>query len=237
MTWIVSLLLAAQAFAAQATNPAIPFFKQLYPLSDPYQKLVDNKGNGYEDLYGVRNFRVVLYGVMYRGGANNAYNKHGQRPNSNPLPNEGLINLCEEGFSKSFYMYTTNYATAPHEVLCKSRLSKNTRLNYLQKSPIGSPANVKEILKAVYTTIYSQTDGPVYIHCWNGWHASGLASALALRQFCGMSKEAAVEYWNRNIDGNDSSSYDRIRQQIRDFQPYAELQIPADVQAQICPTL
>lgn len=72
------------------------------PTSYPSDKLVDNTGEGYDALYGTRNVRAVLNGVYYRGGANNYYNKHLKRKNSNPLPDEGLLHLCEEGFRLRF---------------------------------------------------------------------------------------------------------------------------------------
>ena len=42
------------------------FYRQRYGLKNPYDKLVDNLGNGYENLYGIRNLRVVLHGIYYR---------------------------------------------------------------------------------------------------------------------------------------------------------------------------
>ena len=44
------------------------FYHARYKLTDPYAKAVDNHGDGFEDLYGVRNFREVLKGVLFRGG-------------------------------------------------------------------------------------------------------------------------------------------------------------------------
>ena len=70
-------------------------YRARYRLADATQKLVDNKGNGYENLYGVRNFRAVLGGIYYRGGANNAYHRTNKRGNENPLPSDGLQNLTE----------------------------------------------------------------------------------------------------------------------------------------------
>ena len=78
--------------------------------------------------------------------------------------------------------------------------------------------------------------GPIYMHCWNGWHASGLASALALRQFCGMNSKDAVSYWDKNTDGNNTDpNFESIRQSIRDFVPWAEFKITPEVRERICP--
>jgi hypothetical protein len=207
-----------------------------YPLKDTHTKLVDNRGNGFAALYGVRNFRAVLNGVVYRGGANNAYNKYGARDNNNPLPTLGLQNLCKEGFSAGVYLYATNYSTAPHELDCQSNIdqSKN-HFSYKQYNPTTN-AGITAIFDAVMKSISDPSVGPVYLHCWNGWHASGLASALVLRQFCGMSADAAAKYWDLNTDGAPvDSSYSAIRDRIRAFQPKAGYQLTTAQKKAICP--
>ena len=207
-----------------------------YVLKDTHTKLVDNRGNGFEALYGVRNFRAVLNGVVYRGGGNNAYNKYGVRANNNPLPTLGLTNLCKEGFSTGVYLYSTNYATAPKAVDCASNLTKaKTHLDYKQFNPTTT-AGIKSILDTVYASIKDPSRGPVYLHCWNGWHASGLASAIVLRQFCGMSASAAVAYWDLNTDGTAvDSSYSGIRDRVRAYVPRAGYEISAAMKKDICP--
>jgi hypothetical protein len=216
----------------------IHYYQNRYPLTNPYDKLVNNHGDGNENLYGVRNFRAVLNGVVYRGGANNTYNKHQKRPNQNPLPNEGLIHLCEEGFGTAVYLYTTNYKTAPKATTCKSVLKQPQTLHYIQESPHLSNAAARRVLNLIYTRLTSTTDHrPIYMHCWNGWHASGLISAYTLRQFCGYTVDQAVNYWNRNADGNNvGSAYDRLRTKIRAFKPDPDMIIDKDLQTKICPT-
>lgn len=200
-----------------------------YPLKDTHTKLVDNQGNGYEQLYGTRNFRMVLDGIIYRGGANNAYHRTHKRANKNPLPEDGLKNLCEEGFSLAVYLYTTNYKTASKTTNCGT----NT-LTYLQISPLEK-AGQFNILKLIYNIIKDPKQGPIYTHCWNGWHASGLISALALRQFCDMNGVDAVAYWSLNTDGTGgSSSYNKHRSTIRNFIPFKELEITEEEKAKIC---
>ena len=207
-------------------------FDLRYQLKNTDEKLVDNLGDNYESLYGVRNFRTVLRGLVYRGGANNAYNKYGKRDNMNPLPDLGIRNLCSEGFSKSVYLYTTNYESAPKFHNCQNYESVQTRFDYVQMTG-RDEKNTEPFLKMVYDLIQSESGGPIYLHCWNGWHASGLVSALILRQFCDYSSADALSYWIRNTDGN-SSGYEEIKARIKGFQPLQKFKISKEIQAQIC---
>lgn len=212
------------------------FYKTRYGLGDIYAKLVDNRGNGFEPLYGVRNMRVVLNGILYRGGANNVFNVHQKRPNDNPLPNEGLDHLCEEGFSTSVYLYEKNYETAPKLTRCTSVFKVSNELDYRQLSPLSSEVDARAVLKIIYDRLMSNSDqSPIYLHCWNGWHASGFISALSLRQFCGLNESQAVSYWDRNTDGyNTEPKYESIRRKIRNFKPFQEFQISAELKRKIC---
>ena len=223
---------------AQDLKPSTDFYQSRYPLQDVFTKLVNNRGDGFEALYGTRNFRAVLSGVVYRGGANNAYNKYKKRDNSNPLPPEGLENLCKEGFATAIYLYPTNYELAAHSAACQSvRTGQDHSLQYLQKSPFNSSQR-KEMLRLVRDILSGNTEGPLYLHCWNGWHASGFISALILRQYCGFTAEQAVDYWNKNTDGvNVGSAYDSIREQLRKFTPIAELTVSDDIRGRVCPQI
>ena len=46
----------------------------------------------------------LLKGVLFRGGANNSYNRNGVRGNKNPLPQNGLANICVAGFQTAIYL-------------------------------------------------------------------------------------------------------------------------------------
>lgn len=218
-----------------APNELLDVFHQWkihYKATEPYTKLTDNKGLGDEDLYGTRNFRVVLHGVYYRGGANNKYHRDHPRDNMNPLPNDGLKNLCEEGFSTAIYYYATNYSTAPKITNCGSGVNKNA-VNYKQLNALTS-ANHKTILQMIHDRIKGKLPGPIYGHCWNGWHASGLIAAISLRQFCNWTAAEAKAYWRKNTDGN-TSGYEKVEAMVTDFKPIASLKISAEEQAAICP--
>lgn len=211
-------------------------FAEPYGLSTANEKLVDNHGDGYAPLYGTRNVRAVLSGVLYRGGANNAYHHSNPRNNQNPLPDDGLMNLCQEGFSQAIYLYPTRFATAPHSISCRTNSGAANHLEYRQVSVLNlSGTGVHDFLEIFARAIRNPSEGPIYAHCWNGWHASGITGAYALRQFCGFDGEEAVAYWNKNTDGNDGSGYNGIRAKIRAFVPFEDLLLTDAERASICP--
>ncbi len=209
------------------------FYHNRYGLPGIDSKLVDDRGDGYENLYGVRNFREVLNGVLYRGGGNNLYNRNhkDRRSNRNPLPQEGVRNLCEEGFRHSIYLYPTNASKITPNNACASVRGAN-RMVYEQ---LGFQSHSRTILERIHAAILDPEQGPIYVHCWNGWHASGYVGALALKQFCDATGDEAVDYWVRNTDGN-SKGYQGHRDSIRGFVPYADLKINRSQQTRICPS-
>ncbi len=229
---------ATLTLPAQAGNLAdsVSSYQNRYHLDDVFEKRVDNRGEGFQDLYGTRNFRAVLNGIVYRGGANNKYHHTKPRSNSNPLPNDGLTNLCEEGFGTSVYLYTENYNSAPKITSCRTHAGDNNSLPYKQQSVLSSTSARDAVLQLVYQKITGTDHRPIYMHCWNGWHASGYISALVLRQFCGWSGSKAVAYWDRNTDGNNTESgFEGIRNRIRNFAPSPNLKISAATQELVCP--
>lgn len=224
-----------KAHALVSLEEGIEHFSKRYPVSDIYGKVTDNRGNGFPDLYGTRNLRMVLKGVLYRGGGNNYYHREGRRDNMNPLPEDGLLNLCREGFSHGVYLYTDNYDPTVNPYKCLARDESENQFNYLNYPTLLSPENLQRVMGVIYDQITNYR-GPIYVHCWNGWHASGYTSATALIQFCGMKNEDAVNYWDQNTDGNNTEpGYEKIRNRIRNFQAYPEYQIPKHIQALICP--
>lgn len=211
-------------------------FRTRYPLATASDKLVDNEGKGFLDLYGVRNFRAVLNGVYYRGGANNIFFEP-RRENSNPLPTAGLRNLCEEGFTRSVYLYSTRYESAPRTLRCKTKNGNENTIEYLQISPLHFRVDdLKALLTMIHQHAREPRRGPIYDHCWNGWHASGFVAATTLRQFCGFTGDQAVAYWNMGTDGNNKGShYDQIRSRIRAFKPFPELLLSPAEKLALCP--
>lgn len=233
--FLFSSFAQADDFSASAVTGGK--YRSRYKLKNASEKLIDNEGNGYDRLYGLRNMRSVLNGVYYRGGANNYFNKHKKRANTNPLPKEGLVNLCKAGFTRAVYFYDKNYETARKVTKCRLSDRTENTLEYLQISPLNY---VKEDLDRLHAYFFDHVRhprlGPIYGHCWNGWHASGYVAATTLRQFCDYSAEQAVAYWDVNTDGiNTEPGYENIRQAVRDFTPNPNMRLTAEEKKILCP--
>ena len=213
------------------------YYKKRYKEINLLSKITDNKGNGFDSLYGTRNLRPLLHGVAYRGGANNYFHKSEKRKNSNPLPKDGLNNLCVEGFSSSVYLYQSNWDSTLAKTDCKCINNTKNQLNYYQLNYFNAE-DVSKMLTLIYESALDKNKGPVYFHCWNGWHASGFISAIALKQFCGFTSLEAVNYWDLCTDGtNISPRYNSIRQKIKDFTPISHLILEDSIVGVICPPM
>jgi len=226
----LSLSLSTQTMALPVDQ--ITDYDNRYQLTTPEQKLINNKGDGYENLYGTRNFRVVLKGLLYRGGANNVNNKYGKKSNQNPLPQVALKNLCEESFKSAIYLYETNFKLSEKTTHCVDIKNNQNTLNYQQITAFDEK-NTNQFLEIIYDTIKEKIKSPIYIHCWNGWHASGLISTLALRQFCDYTADDALEYWIKNTDGN-SDGFNSIKRKIQNFKPIEKFKITRSEKEKIC---
>ena len=104
-----SLYLDSLLKAPPRVNLTPGYYQTRYIETDLMYKITDNKGDGFDSLYGTRNMRPILHGVAYRGGANNYYHKTDKRDNHNPIPLDGMHGLCQEGFSKGIYLYRENF--------------------------------------------------------------------------------------------------------------------------------
>lgn len=232
-----SLIIAAtMAFicshSLNAKDSRAEHYKNKYKAECLNQKITDNFGNGYDALYGTRNMRPVLHGVVYRGGANNFFHKTTKRDNRNPLPDEGLQHLADDGFSASVYLYPNNFDIARKEI----KASKGDhKMKYIQNSG-GSKPKLRNLLEMTKEVIDNHNYGPIYMHCWNGWHQSGYVSAAILMQFCDYSSDKAVEYWIENTDGANKG-YDHVKKKIMEFVPYDDLKISKEIQKDICPCM
>jgi len=220
----------------EAQNPEvsnkIEYYKNKYGKNCADEKITDNFGNGYDSLYGTRNMRTILYGIAYRGGANNFYHKTNKRDNHNPLPEDGLINLAGQGFSTAVYLYSTNFAGSKKYFV--NDKNKDT-LNYYQIC--GNNRNeLKKIMLMVKDVIDNPDKGPIYFHCWNGWHQSGYIASTILMQFCGITNEQAFDYWMKNTD-NVNKGYENVKKLVKTFKPFDDISFDESTKKKICPCL
>lgn len=174
--------------------------------------LMNNSATTHEKVDGLRDYRVVIPGVLYRGGNSGG----GQLP----LRANGLKSLCDKGFSQAVYMYPNGFESAPKPT-CD-----------LEYTTFGGGIKDRRLIHAYLSKVKAVIDGtkkgPLYIHCWNGWHASGEMAAYALMQFCGLNGEQAQAYWDANVPNG------RVTR-MRTFKTFDDLNISAEQAAKICP--
>lgn len=204
-----------------------------FGLDSAHVKGTNNSGVGDSALWGSRNLRVVLKNILYRGGGNNFHLKPSD-PQSfirNPLPLHGIRRLHETGFGSAWYLYSTNFETQyPQE-----RLDSLKRAGFeYECHPNLTDEVVVDFMVGIRGVIMSPNPKPMYIHCWNGWHQSGMLSAFTLMQFCGLSNQQALKYWEQNTDGN-YRGYAAVKSRILDYEPDSILEIPDSVRTKICP--
>ncbi len=210
--------------------------RRRYQLTTAKQTLVGDRGGGYDDLYGTRNVRAVLNGIFYRGGANNAFHGDATRANKNPLPEDALANLCKQGFGTAIYLYPHHFDTAAKATTCQTVDGREGHLEYEQISTQhGKRADLRIIFGQIVDHIHEPSLGPLFAHCWNGWHASGYLGAVVLRQFCGFSPDQGLRYWTLTAKGASNSDHDETKARITKFKPFPEYTLTAEERAAMCP--
>ncbi|OGU17576.1 MAG: hypothetical protein A2X61_15335 [Ignavibacteria bacterium GWB2_35_12] len=233
--YLLFFIISSVAFATDGikfsnVEDKIEYYKNKYGAKCLNDKITDNFGNGNDALYGTRNMRTILYGIAYRGGANNYYHKSCKRDNHNPLPEDGLMNLAKEGFSIAVYLYSRNFDSSKKFIV--DTKTKDT-LRYLQITG-SNRKTLRKVLELVSEVINEPEKGPVYFHCWNGWHQSGFISSAILMQFCGFSNQQALQYWLENTDGVNKG-YENVKSLIKNFKPFDDIKIDNKTQSKICP--
>ncbi len=205
-----------------------------FGLSAIEKRVIDNKGKGDSRFDGTRNFRPVLYDLVYRGGGNNLHLKD-TIPKYylwNPMPMYGLQQLSKIGFGKAVYLYSHNF----------DYWYPQNKLDALQKDGfeyICRP-QLNDYIDEYFADIMARANDPlpemVYIHCWNGWHQSGLLSAYTLMQFCDFSNQEALNYWETCTDGNHKG-FSKVKSNIRNYRPSEEYYFTAEQKEKYCPCL
>ena len=173
-----------------------------------------------ENIATLKHYRVVIPNVLYRGG-----NSHG---GNIPLKPEGFKELKKRNFSAATYMYTEGFDEKIHK-----KESFNQGVQYSTAAPSVRDPNAKSTVEFLtqLKDIIEQKKGPMYVHCWNGWHASGLMASIALMQFCNYTPEQAQDYWNANVPPRDKGIVKRMLK----FKVIDELRISPEDASRICP--
>ena len=140
-------------------------------------------------------------------------------------------NLCQEGFATAEFLYPRGFKSS---VVSCQHAGKPSSLNYF-----GAPFMSKRAETTILQTIHDHIDGsdhrPILVHCYNGWHASGYMSGIALRQFCAISGRDAWEYWKETAaPGAGVASEREICKSLHDFQPISSLKISSAAQSLLC---
>lgn len=173
--------------------------------------------------------RPVLKGALYRSGTP-----------SDPA----LQALCESGWKRVYSLYgehTTQTGPRNSSMLRHGRdvrtcQAENGQRNLEWRSaPSSRMRNLPAIFADIIDSVRNPEHGPVLVHCWNGLHYAGMVSALALRQFCGLTVEQAEAYWRANA--NRGANYPLIIANLQSFKPIPDLMLTPEEQAAVCPDL
>jgi hypothetical protein len=173
--------------------------------------------------------RPVLRGALYRSGT----------PSE-----EALAYLCESGWKRVYSLYgefTTQTGPKNQAMLRHGRdrrtcvSSEGQRALEWRAAPSSRMRNLPTIFRDIIDSVRNPDRGPVLVHCWNGLHYAGMVSALALRQFCGLSAEQAEAYWKANA--NRGANYPLILQNLHSFKPLPDLTLTPEEQQAVCPDL
>jgi len=201
--FLVGLLLSVSAGAA--------------PMESVNLTTQNKAANARYDLF---NYKTVMPGVLYRGGST------GPKGSKAPLSVKATAALCQDGFDAAVYAYSTGWKGDDKPIQCEGG-----QLTYTMKR-WDRPKEQRVVLEELRNIIV-EGKGAMYVHCYYGVHASGYIVTTALMQFCGLTPEQGVAYWNSNVA--KSIQYEKVQKMIRAFKPYEDLKISAAQQARVCP--
>jgi hypothetical protein len=168
---------------------------------------------------GLRDFREVLNGVLYRGGAAN-----GQKP----LTDTQLQAICNQNIRAAYYLYGSSSGERK-QVFCE-----NNSMSY-QDRFWEKKSDVKYIHDSILDSIRNQQK-PVLVHCWHGVHVTGYLSTTALMQFCEMPINKAIEYSKVGV-GDMKTWHQRIKPALLKFQRNTDsnYQLSEGEKNRVCP--
>ena len=202
------------------------------------KRFIDNSGKGDSSLLGTRNVRVVFPGLLYRGGGNNLDLKDSipKYYVQNPLPYYAIDNLNGAGFNKIYYLYSKNFNDRYDAFKIDSL--KSVGLDYVCR-PVISDTFLMEFYADLLSRVNNKIDNEkekVYIHCWNGWHQSGMLSALSLMQFCDFNSTQALKYWELCTE-NNYKGYNNVRTRIKEYKPLQGYEFTTSQKKMLCPCM
>lgn len=204
-------------------------FSSLSEQSNYYQNLLANPPNTYtitkskDFAKGEARPKAVLKGVFYFGGTDTKRDL---------LSNSYQQMLCKENFSQAYAVYTKVNKT----VKCDGN---NMAYNFFGQASIkdNGGAKVRTLLEQIYSIIKSNgSEGPIYLHCWYGVHASNTIAQIVQKQFCGISDDTAYSNWD-NVDLYNGLGKDDVAknlQKIANFTAYDDLKITEQEKATVC---
>jgi hypothetical protein len=160
-------------------------------------------------------------------------------------PSEEALNyLCEAGWKRVYSLYgeyTTQTGPRNQNMLHHGRdrrtcwASDGKRAIEWRAAPSSRLHSLPMIFRDIIDSVRNPDRGPVLVHCWNGLHYAGMVSALALRQFCGLTAQQAEAYWRANA--NRGANYPLIIANLHNFKPIPELTLTPEEQQAVCPNL
>jgi len=198
-----------------------------FGLDSLHKKLINNKGKGYDSLRDLRNMRVILKNLIYRGGNNNPASVQ------NPLTQQALSDLNKSGFNRVIYLYNKNFEKYYSPETLDSIATNG--LKYECKPRLDS-ININYILDLVDSRARNKSDSLIYLHCWNGWHQSGWIAAIILMQYCGFSNQQAVQYWAMNTDQN-YIGYDHVKKALMGYKLNSKYSFTPEQRQTYCPCM
>jgi hypothetical protein len=201
-------------------------FSAGWTLAEPYQTEAARPILSEDHL---PRLRPVMKGALYRSGT----------PSE-----EALSYLCESGWKRVYSLYgeyTTQTGPRNQNMLRHGRdrrlcaSTEGQRALEWRAAPSSRLRSLPLIFRDIVESVRNPERGPVLVHCWNGLHYAGMISALALRQFCGLTAEQAEAYWKANA--NRGANYPLILENLHKFKPMADLTLTPEEQQAVCPNL
>ena len=119
-------------------------------------------------------------------------------------------------------------------MVSKKRIDSLQKKGFTYKCEPKLKNYLNTYFKEVVAHANDSTAGYIYIHCWNGWHQSGLLSAYTLMQFCDFTNLEALKYWEKCTDGH-FKGYKKVKDKIRAYKALENYSFSDDQKKKHCP--